>query len=163
MDKIDRESERRFSLAYNELNAKFQEVFAKLFPNGEAKLTLTNRDNLLETGVEIMVRPGGKKFQSVNLLSGGEKTLAALALILSAFFVKPAPFLLFDEVDAPLDEANTVQFTELLKQAAQTSQVMIITHNKKTMEISDALIGITSSDGGVSKVVSVELTITNTG
>ncbi len=157
MNKIDRESEMRFNEAFEVVNKKFQEVFSRLFRGGEAKLVLTNQGDLLETGVEIMVRPSGKRFQSVGLLSGGEKALSAIALVLSASFVRPAPFLLFDEIDAPLDDANTAQFTELLKDIGKESQIIIITHNKKTMQAADSLIGITSNKRGATKVVSVEL------
>lgn len=157
MNKIDRESERRFNETFEVVNKKFQEVFSRLFRGGEAKLVLTNQEDLLETGVEIMVRPSGKRFQSVGLLSGGEKALSAIALVLSASFVRPAPFLLFDEIDAPLDDANTTQFIELLRNIGKESQIIIITHNKKTMQAADSLIGITSNKRGATKVVSVEL------
>ncbi len=157
INKIDGESEKRFKETFEVINKKFQEIFSRLFRGGEAKLVLTNPDDILQTGVEVMVRPRGKRFQSVNLLSGGEKALSAIALIISACFVKPAPFLLFDEIDAPLDDANTSQFVDLLKDIAKESQVILITHNKKTMQSVNALIGITSDKPGVSKVVSVEL------
>ena len=104
-----------------------------------------------------MVRPWGKKFQSISLLSGGEKALSSIALVLSACLIRPAPFLLFDEIDAPLDDVNTLQFVDLLKEVAKGSQVIIVTHNKKTMQAADSLIGITSNKPGISKVVSVEL------
>jgi len=104
-----------------------------------------------------MVRPTGKRFQSINLLSGGEKALSAIALVVSACFVKPSPFLLFDEIDAPLDDVNTSQFIALVKEIANKSQVIIITHNKRTMQAVDSLIGVTTDQPGTSKVVSVEL------
>jgi chromosome segregation protein len=157
INKIDKESEKRFIETFEIINKKFQHIFTRLFRGGEAKLILTNPEDMLQTGVEVMVRPRGKRFQSVNLLSGGEKTLSAIALIISACFVKPAPFLLFDEIDAPLDDVNTSQFVDLLKDIAKESQVILITHNKKTMQAVNALIGITSDKPGVSKVVSVEL------
>ncbi|MBI2485661.1 MAG: chromosome segregation protein SMC [Deltaproteobacteria bacterium] len=157
INKIDKESEKRFIETFEVINKKFQDIFSRLFRGGEAKLILTNPEDMLQTGVEVMVRPTGKRFQSVNLLSGGEKTLSAIALIISACFVKPTPFLLFDEIDAPLDDANTSQFVDLLKDIAKESQVILITHNKKTMQAVNALIGITSDKPGVSKVVSVEL------
>ena len=157
INKIDKESEKRFIEAFEVVNKKFQDIFSRLFRGGEAKLTLTNPEDILQTGVEVMVRPRGKRFQSVNLLSGGEKALSAIALIISACFVKPTPFLLFDEIDAPLDDVNTSQFVDLLKDIAIESQVILITHNKKTMKAVNALIGITSDKPGVSKVVSVDL------
>jgi chromosome segregation protein len=157
MNKIDKESERRFNETFEVVNKKFQEVFGRLFRGGEAKLVLTNQEDLLETGVDIMVRPSGKRFQSITLLSGGEKTLSAIALVLSACFIRPAPFLFFDEIDAPLDDANTAQFTDLLKDIGKESQIVVITHNKKTMQATNSLIGITSNKRSASKVVSVEL------
>ncbi|MGH7889953.1 MAG: AAA family ATPase, partial [Thermodesulfobacteriota bacterium] len=157
INKIDKESEKRFMETFEVINKKFQEIFSRLFRGGEAKLVLTNPEDTLLTGVELMVRPRGKRFQSVGLLSGGEKALSAIALVIAACFVKPSPFLLFDEIDAPLDDANTAQFVTLLKDIAKESQVILITHNKKTMQAVNALIGITSDKPGVSKVVSVEL------
>jgi chromosome segregation protein len=157
MKRIDRESSKRFTETFEVVNAKFQEIFRRLFRGGEAKLVLTDPEDILNTGVEVMVRPTGKRFQSINLLSGGEKALSAIALVVSACFVKPSPFLLFDEIDAPLDDVNTSQFIALLKEIANKSQVIIITHNKRTMQAVDSLIGITGSEPGTSKVVSVEL------
>jgi chromosome segregation protein len=157
MNRIDRESSKRFSETFEVVNTKFQEIFRRLFRGGEAKLVLTDPEDILNTGVEVMVRPAGKRFQSINLLSGGEKALSAIALVVSACFVKPSPFLLFDEIDAPLDDLNTSQFTALLKEIANKSQVIIITHNKRTMQAVDSLIGITTDQPGTSKVVSVEL------
>ena len=157
ISKIDKESEKRFNEAFEVMNEKFQQIFARLFRGGEGKLVLTDQDNILETGVEVMVRPRGKKFQSINLLSGGEKALSAIALIISACLIKPAPFLLFDEIDAPLDDKNTSYFMELIKEIDKNSQVVLITHNKKTMQEVHSLIGITSNKSGTSSVVSVEL------
>lgn len=157
ISKIDKESEKRFKEAFEIMDAKFQEIFPRLFRGGEGKLILTDPHDLFETGVEVMIRPGGKKFQSINLLSGGEKALAAIALIISACLIKPAPFLLFDEIDAPLDDINTSYFMELIKEIDENSQVVLITHNKKTMQEVHSLIGITSNKSGTSTVVSVEL------
>lgn len=157
MNRIDRESSKRFAETFEVVNTKFQEIFRRLFRGGEAKLVLTDPEDILNTGVEVMVRPTGKRFQSINLLSGGEKALSAIALVVSACFVKPSPFLLFDEIDAPLDDVNTSQFIALLKEIANKSQVIIITHNKRTMQAVDSLIGITADQPGTSKVVSVEL------
>ncbi|MEQ9619371.1 MAG: chromosome segregation protein SMC [Deltaproteobacteria bacterium] len=157
INKIDKESEKRFKETFEIMDQKFQEIFSRLFRGGEGKLVLTEPDNLLESGVEVMVRPRGKKFQSINLLSGGEKALSAIALIISACLIKPAPFLLFDEIDAPLDDRNTSYFLELVKEIDNRSQVIIITHNKKTMQEVNSLIGITSNKSGTSTVVSVDL------
>jgi len=157
INKIDKESEKRFLETFEIMDNKFQEIFNRLFKGGEGKLVLTEPDNLLETGVEVMVRPSGKKFQSINLLSGGEKALSAIALIISACLIKPAPFLLFDEIDAPLDDRNTSFFLELVKEIDNKSQVILITHNKRTMQEVNSLIGITSNKSGTSTVVSVDL------
>ena len=157
ISKIDKESEKRFAETFEIMNTKFQEIFSRLFKGGEGKLALTDPENLLESGVEVMVRPRGKKFQSITLLSGGEKALSAIALIISACLIKPAPFLLFDEIDAPLDDRNTSYFIELVKEIDDNSQVILITHNKKTMQEVNALIGITSNKTGTSTVVSVDL------
>lgn len=157
INKIDKESEKRFAEAFELMDKKFTEIFSRLFRGGEGKLILTDPDNILESGVDVMVRPRGKKLQSINLLSGGEKALSAIALIISACLIKPAPFLLFDEIDAPLDDRNTSYFTELIKEIDRNSQVIIITHNKKTMQEVNSLIGITSNKSGTSTVVSVEL------
>ena len=157
ISKIDKESEKRFSETFEIMNTKFQEIFSRLFKGGEGKLVLTDPENLLESGVEVMVRPRGKKFQSITLLSGGEKALSAIALIIAACLIKPAPFLLFDEIDAPLDDRNTSYFLELVKEIDDYSQVILITHNKKTMQEVNSLIGITSNKTGTSTVVSVDL------
>lgn len=157
ISKIDRESEKRFRETFELMDEKFQQIFNRLFRGGEGKLVLTEPDSLLESGVEVMVRPRGKKFQSITLLSGGEKALSAIALIIAACLIKPAPFLLFDEIDAPLDDRNTSYFIELVKEIDNNSQVILITHNKKTMQEVNSLIGITSNRSGTSTVVSVDL------
>ncbi len=155
--KLDRESVTKFKEAFEVIDNKFRQIFSRLFDGGEGKLLITNPDDILQTGIEVMVKPRGKKFQPISLLSGGEKALSAIALIISACFVKPVPFLLFDEIDAPLDELNTVRFSKLMKEISAESQVVIITHNKRTMQEVDSLIGITSDRSVTSKVVSVEL------
>lgn len=157
INKLDRESITRFKEAFELINNRFQEIISKLFAGGEGKLIITEPEDLLNTGIEVMVRPGGKKLQSINLLSGGEKALSAIALIISACLVKPVPFLLLDEIDAPLDESNTARFAKLIKEIARDSQVVIITHNKSTMMDVDTLVGITAGKSVESKVVSVEL------
>ena len=157
INKLDKESKMRFKETYDLVSDKFKELFPQIFRGGEGKLELTNPDDLLNTGVEVYVRPKGKKFQSINLLSGGEKALAAITLILSACFIKPAPFLLLDEIDAPLDDSNTRSFLEVVKEISKQSQILLITHNKNTMHDVNYLIGITSQEPGTSKIVSVEL------
>lgn len=158
IQKIDKRSRERFMVTFDEVNEKFQEVFSRLVPGGRANLSLTEDQDPLESGVDIMAQPPGKRLLNINLLSGGEKALAAIALIFSIFMVKPSPFCLLDEVDAPLDDLNIERFIELLKDISMKSQVILITHNKKTMELADTLFGITMQDSGVSKMVSIKLT-----
>lgn len=157
--KIDKESITRFEKTFEEVNDKFGEIVSKLFHGGEGKLIITDPDDLLETGIEVMVKPGGKRFQSMNLLSGGEKAVSAIALIMSACLIKPVPFLLLDEIDAPLDETNTIRFSKLIREIAKNSQVVLITHNKITMHEVDTLTGITANRSAVSKVVTAELNV----
>jgi len=154
--KINQESRRRFRETFNAINEKFTNLFPKLFGGGEARLQLTDESDLLETGVEIVARPPGKKLQNMTLLSGGEKAMTAIALIFAIFQIKPSPFCLLDEVDAPLDEANNGRFNQHVMAMTENSQFIIITHNKKTMEIGDALFGVTMEEPGTSKIVSVD-------
>ncbi len=155
--KLDTESTARFREAFDAVDGRFRETFSKLFENGEARLELSDPDDLLETGVQVMIRPGGKKFLPINLLSGGEKALSAISVIISACLVKPVPFVFLDEIDAALDETNTVRFNKILKEISSLSQVAVITHNKKTMEEASTLVGITSNPKTASKVVTVKL------
>lgn len=155
--RIDRESRDRFGEAFVAVNAAFQKTFPLLFGGGNAELRLTQPDNLLETGVEIVAQPPGKKLQSVTLLSGGEKALTAVSLIFGIFSIKPSPFCVLDEVDAPLDDANVGRFNNLVRQITDRSQVIMITHHKKTMESADALFGVTMEKPGISKLASVRI------
>ena len=157
IQRINRTTRQRFLETYNLINAKFQEVFPRLFCGGRAELRLTNEDDLLETGIDIIVQPPGKKLQNVTLLSGGEKALTAVALIFSIFLIKPTPFCLLDEVDAPLDDANIGRFNEMVREMSAISQFIIITHNKATMQVADTLYGITMEEPGASRMVSVRL------
>ena len=157
IQRINRTTRQRFLETYNLINAKFQEVFPRLFCGGHAELRLTDEEDLLETGIDIIVQPPGKKLQNVTLLSGGEKALTAVALIFSIFLIKPTPFCLLDEVDAPLDDANIGRFNEMVREMSDISQFIIITHNKATMQVADTLYGITMEEPGASKVVSVRL------
>jgi chromosome segregation protein len=136
----------------------FRDTFPRLFQGGEAWLALTDEANLLETGVEIFVRPPGKKVGNLNLLSGGEKALTAVSLIFSLFLYKPSPFCVLDEVDAPLDDANVGRFARMITEMSDRSQFVLITHNKRTMEGCDVLYGVTMQEPGISKIVSVQLT-----
>jgi chromosome segregation protein len=153
--KINRTTRKRFRETFDLVNAKFQEIFPRLFRGGQGELRLTDESDLLETGLEIIVQPPGKKLQNVSLLSGGEKALTAVALIFSIFLIKPSPFCMLDEVDAPLDDANIGRFNEMIKEMSQVSQFIIITHSKRTMEVADTLYGVTMEEPGVSKLVSV--------
>ena len=157
IQRINRTTRQRFLEAYNQINIKFQEVFPRLFCGGQAELRLTNEEDLLETGIDIIVQPPGKKLQNVTLLSGGEKALTAVALIFAIFLIKPTPFCLLDEVDAPLDDANIGRFNEMVREMSAISQFIIITHNKATMQVADTLYGITMEEPGASKMVSVRL------
>lgn len=153
--KINRITQDRFMNTFHAVNEKLKEVFPRLFSGGTAKLVLTDPQNPLETGVEFMIHPPGKKLTRLSLMSGGEKALSAIAFIFSIFLIKPAAFCLMDEIDAPLDEANVYRFNELLKIIGEKSQVVMITHNKKTMEFADVLFGVTMEKKGISKIVSV--------
>lgn len=155
--KINRTSRARFRRAFDAVDEQFQLLFPKLFRGGKARLMLTDEENLLETGVEIVAQPPGKKLQSITLLSGGEKALTAVALIFSIFLIKPSPFCLLDEVDAPLDDANIDRFNDLIRSMTPHSQFILITHNKRTMELADVLYGVTMEEAGCSKLVSVRL------
>jgi len=158
IDRINRICNRRFRDTYEAVNERFKKVFPVLFGGGEAELILVeNPENPGEPGIEIMARPPGKKLQSVTLLSGGEKALTAVSLIFAIFLFKPSPFCLLDEVDAPLDDANVYRFNDLVKEMAKRSQVILVTHNKHTMEINNTLYGVTMEDPGVSKMVAVQL------
>lgn len=154
---INKTSRQRFQQVFELVNNKFQEIFPRCFVGGQAHLKLTGSDDVLEAGVEIFAQPPGKKNQTVELLSGGEKAMTAVALIFAIFLIKPSPFCLLDEVDAPLDEANVGRFNELVRSMIDRSQFILITHNKRTMQIADTLYGVTMEEPGVSKVVSVNL------
>ena len=155
--KINTVTQERFLATLDQVNEKLGEVFPKLFEGGTAQLVLANPNDPLESGVEFMVHPPGKKVTRMSLLSGGEKALSAIAFIFSIFLIKPTAFCLLDEIDAPLDEANVYRFNELLKIIGAKSQIIMITHNKKSMEFADTLFGITMEKKGISKVVSVNL------
>ncbi|MDD2336549.1 MAG: chromosome segregation protein SMC [Geobacteraceae bacterium] len=157
IQRINRTTRKRFLDTFTLVNEKFQEVFPRLFCGGRAQLKLTDEENLLETGIDIIIQPPGKKLQNVNLLSGGEKALTAVALMFAIFLIKPAPFCLLDEVDAPLDEANIGRFNEMVREMSSFSQFIIITHSKASMANADSLYGVTMEEPGVSKLVSVKL------
>ncbi len=153
--KINVITQKRFLETFDLINEKLNEVFPRLFGGGLAKLILKDPHLPLETGVEFMIHPPGKKLTRLSLLSGGEKALAAIAFIFSIFLIKPAAFCLLDEIDAPLDDANVFRFNDLLKIIGEKSQIVMITHNKRSMEFADTLFGITMEEKGISKIVSV--------
>ncbi len=156
INKIDKESRQRFKETFDRINAGLQEKFPRLFGGGQAYLELTEQD-LLETGVNIIARPPGKRNSSIHLLSGGEKALTAVALVFSIFELNPAPFCLLDEVDAPLDDANVVRFSQMVEDMSSSVQFLYISHNKVTMEIAKQLAGVTMKEPGVSRMVAVDI------
>ena len=158
IEKINRASRKRFRETFDAVNAEFQAIFPRLFGGGHAHLALTDESDMLETGIEIVANPPGKKVsQNIELLSGGEKALTAVSLLFAIFLVKPSPFCVLDEVDAPLDEANVGRFNQVVREMTEFSQFIIITHNRRTMEIADRLCGVTMEEPGVSKLVAVNL------
>ncbi len=154
---LDATCAERFLATLAEVNVAFDDVFRRLFGGGEARAELSDPDAPLESGIEIRVRPPGKHTQSVLLLSGGEKALAAVALLLALFRIRPAPFCLLDEVDAPLDDANVERLAGLLREMSGGTQFLLITHNRRTMAHADVLYGVTMEEPGVSRIVSVRL------
>ncbi|HEV8632487.1 MAG TPA: chromosome segregation protein SMC [Thermoanaerobaculia bacterium] len=154
---INATSNERFRATFEEVNKRFGEVFQSLFGGGEAEMRLLDDEDLLESGIEIVARPPGKRLQNLMLLSGGEKALTAIALLVALFHTKASPFCILDEVDAPLDDPNTVRFVEVLKSMSRDTQFLVITHNKLTMHAASTLYGVTMQERGVSKVVGVSL------
>ncbi len=158
IQRINRASRERFQEAFDAVNEMFQQVYPRLFRGGVARLELIqSQDDVLESGVEIIAQPPGKKLQNVSLLSGGEKALTATAMVFAIFLIKPSPFCVLDEVDAPLDEANVGRFNEMLREISKISQFIVITHNKNTMSQADRLYGVTMQEPGMSTLVSVNL------
>ncbi len=155
--KIDKECKEKFISALEHINVSLQKVFSLLFDGGRAWLSVLDEKNILETGVEYRLRLPGKRINTLSLLSGGEKALAALALIFAIFLIKPTPFCLLDEVDAPLDEANTLKFNSLVRRISASCQVILVTHNQQVMEMADCLYGVTMEEKGVSKLVTVKM------
>ena len=153
---IKRRSRERFRHAFEQINKNFSALFQELFGGGRGEMSLIDADDVLESGIDVIAQPPGKRLQNVLLLSGGEKAMAALALVLGIFHYRPAPFCLLDEVDAPLDEANVGRFTDKVVQMSADTQFIVITHNKRTMEMARALYGVTMEEAGISKLVSVK-------
>jgi chromosome segregation protein len=156
IQEIDEVSRQKFAEAFEAINANFREAFQTLFGGGSGEMRLADETNIVDSGIEIIASPPGKKLQNVLLLSGGEKALAALALLMAIFRYQPSPFCILDEVDAPLDESNIGRLMRLLREMSAGTQFIIITHSKKTMESAQAMYGVTMQEPGVSRLVSVK-------
>jgi chromosome segregation protein len=154
---INEASAERFASTFHEVNRAFGETFSRLFRGGEAEMRLLDDEDPLESGIEILARPPGKRLQNLMLMSGGEKALTAIALLFALFKSKPSPFCILDEVDAPLDDVNTTRFVDVLREMSTSTQFIVITHNKLTMAVASTLYGVTMEEKGVSKLVSVEM------
>ena len=154
---MNRQSRTMFREAFDEVNTRFKTMFPRMFGGGRAELRLTNPEDLLETGIDIIAQPPGKKLTSIELMSGGEKALTAVSLIFSLFSYRPSPFCLLDEVDAPLDEANVGRYCDMIRSMTDRSQFMLISHHKTTMQSADMLYGVTMETPGISKLVSVQM------
>ena len=154
--RIDRETREQLQETYNTVNHHFGSLFPMLFGGGEARLVLTG-DEILDAGISIVAQPPGKKNSSIQLLSGGEKALTAIALVFSMFQLNPAPFCMLDEVDAPLDDSNTERYCQMVKRMSAQTQFVFISHSKITMEIAQQLVGVTMQERGVSRVVEVDI------
>jgi chromosome segregation protein len=156
--RINKTTKELFSETFEKIRVNFQEMFTQLFGGGKANLLLMDESDPLESGIEIIASPPGKKLQSISLLSGGERTMTAVALLFAIYMVKPSPFCVLDEMDAPLDESNIGRFIKLLDRFIGQSQFMVITHNKRTMSRADSLYGVTMEERGISKLLSVKFT-----
>src|SRR6185437_15510218 len=154
---MNRESKKLFKTTFDTVNARFKVLFPRMFRGGQAELRLTNPEDMLETGIEILAQPPGKKLGNIELMSGGEKALTAVSLIFAIFQFKPSPFCILDEVDAPLDEANVARYNEAIRGMTDRSQFILITHIKRTMQSVDVLYGVTMQEPGVSRLVSVKV------
>ena len=156
IEQINVETTEMFRATFEKIRANFRELFTEVFEGGKADLVLVDEEDVLNSGIEIVARPPGKKLQSITLLSGGEQTMTAVSLLFSIYQVSPSPFCVLDELDAPLDESNINRFTRVLKRFIDQSQFLIITHNKRTISMADTLYGVTMQEHGVSKIVSVK-------
>jgi chromosome segregation protein len=156
-EEIQSESSELFLETYNTIRKNFHLMFRRLFGGGRAELKLLEPEKVLESGIDIYAQPPGKKLENINLLSGGEKSLTAIALLFAFFMVRPSPFCILDEIDAALDDQNVSRFVHVLKEFAGNSQFIVVTHNKKTIACADTLLGVTMEESGISKIVTVRL------
>jgi chromosome segregation protein len=154
---VDERIREVFATAFADVAVEFERLFTRLFPGGEGRLVLTDSDDLLHTGVDVEARPAGKRVKRLSLLSGGERSLVALAVVFAIFAARPSPFYVLDEVEAALDDINLQRVLEVMREFRSSSQLIVITHQKRTMEIADVLYGVTMRSGGVSKVLSQRL------
>ena len=157
INKINQTTRENFKYTFEQVRVHFKNIFQSLFRGGECDLVLTQPDNLLETGIEIYAQPSGKKLLNISSMSGGEKTLTAMSLLFAFFTHHPSPFCIMDEADAALDEANVERYVNLIREFSKSTQFIVVTHNKRTMEAARMLYGITMEESGVSKVMSVNL------
>ena len=156
-EQIRTESRELFLDAYDKIRSNFNLMFRRMFGGGRGELSLSEPDNVLESGIEILAQPPGKHLESIDLLSGGERTLTAVAMLFATYMVKPSPFCILDEIDAALDEENVGRFVNLLREFAESSQFIVITHNKRTVANAESLLGVTMEESGVSKIIAVRL------
>ncbi len=156
INRINGQTRQMFVETFEKIRDNFRVMFTEVFGGGKADLVLSDENDVLESGIDIVARPPGKQLQSISLLSGGEQTMTAVALLFSIYQVKPSPFCVLDELDAPLDESNVVRFVKILQRFLVHSQFIIITHNKRTIGMADVLYGVTMQEHGVSKLVSVK-------
>ena len=156
INRINTQTQQMFTETFEKIRDNFRLMFTEVFGGGKADLVLSDLNDVLESGIEIVARPPGKQLQSISLLSGGEQTMTAVSLLFSIYQVKPSPFCVLDELDAPLDESNVVRFVKILQRFLSHSQFIIITHNKRTIAMADVLYGVTMQEHGVSKIVSVK-------
>ncbi|MGB8204424.1 MAG: AAA family ATPase, partial [Candidatus Baltobacteraceae bacterium] len=154
---IEESSQERFNETFEAVRTAFESVYARLFPGGQARMWQTNPEQLAETGIEIAVQPPGKKLMPLATLSGGERAMTASALIFALINVKPSPFYLLDEVDAALDDANIERFSHMVREVASSAQLLLVTHNKKTMELAHRMYGVTMAEPGISSVIAADL------
>ena len=154
---VDERVEQVFTEAYADVCTAFDSTFARLFPGGEGRLVLTDPDDMLNTGIEVEARPAGKRVKRLSLLSGGERSLVAVAFLVALFKARPSPFYILDEVEAALDDTNLGRLLEIYEELRENSQLLVITHQKRTMEVGDALYGVTMRGDGVSAVISQRL------